>query len=228
MTARAYEAGLAEFRRSLEEAEAKGAGKLWRAGGRVSKKYPNKEDKTWWLAEGPTMVHNWYNFRMTNPNLDIWHTPEGIPAIELAIDVTLPGGVILKSHIDRVMVDVNTNETIIVDLKTGQPPKSGLQLAVYRLAIQEQFGTSPRYGSYWMARTGTLDTVYDLEQYSLDMVARWLRDVRKAIDLGIFIPNTNNWCSSCGVKNYCYTQGNMQYAPDFLGDLKEGSNGQEK
>jgi hypothetical protein len=227
---RAYEAGLTTFRDEMGEAEAKGAGKLWRAGGRVSKKYPNKEDKTWWLAEGPTMVHKWYNFRMTNPNLDIWHTPEGIPAIELAIDVELPGGVILKSHIDRVMVDVNTNETIIVDLKTGQPPKSGLQLAVYRLAIQQQFGKdqAPRFGSYWMARAGTLDTVYDLEQYNPDMVARWLRDVRKAIDLGIFVPNTNNWCSSCGVKNYCYTQGNMQYAPDFLGDLKEGSDGEKE
>ena len=221
MSNRAYEAGLAAFRESMLEAEEKGEGKPWRAGGRASKKWPEKENKDWWMAEGPTMVHNWYNFRMTNPNLDIWHTPEGVPAIELAVNVELPGGVNLKSYIDRVMVDTTTGDTIIVDLKTGQPPKSGLQLAVYRLALLQLFNDAPRYGSYWMARAGTLDTVYDLTEYNPDMVARWLRDVKKAIDMGLFVPNTNNWCSSCGVKDYCYTQGNMEYAPDFTGDLVE-------
>jgi len=196
---------------------------VFRAGGRTSKKYPNKEDASWWKAKGPEFIHNWYNFRMTNPHLDIWTAPDGTPAIELKVAAKIPGDVILKGYIDRVMVDTNTGKTIIIDLKTGQAPKSGLQLAIYRLAMLEQYGEAPEYGSYWMARTGVLDTIYELEDYSPKMVARWLRDAKKSIDLNIFIPNTNNWCDYCEVRDMCYTRGNKQFAPTFDADLTEGA-----
>ena len=224
MSARAYQAGLDEFHRYFnEDVASKPAGTVFRAGGRKTTKFPNKEDDTWWKAKGPEFVHNWYNFRMTNPHLDIWTTPDGTPGIELQVAVQIPGDVILKGFIDRVMVDSNTGKTIIIDLKTGQPPKSGLQLAVYRLAMLEQYGEAPEYGSYWMARTGVLDNIYQLDQYSPKMVSRWLRDTKKMIDMGVFIPNTTNWCSTCEVKDSCYTQGNTQYAPDFESDLTEGA-----
>ena len=224
MSARAYEAGLAAYHKYFDEDVAsKPEGAVFRAGGKVSKKYPNKEDGTWWKAKGPEFVHNWYNFRMTNPHLDIWTTPDGTPAIELAVGVVLHGGIVLKGYIDRVLVDTNTGKTIIVDLKTGKSPKSGLQLAIYRLAMLEQYGESPEYGSYWMARTGVLDTIYDLNQIPPEMVSRWLRDARKSIDMGIFIPNTNNWCDYCEVKDMCYTRGNKQFAPTFDADLTEGA-----
>ncbi len=224
MSARAYEAGLAGFHKYFDEDVAsKPEGTVFRAGGRVSKKYPNKEDASWWKAKGPEFIHNWYNFRMTNPHLDIWTAPDGTPAIELQVAAKIPGDVILKGYIDRVMVDTNTGKTIIIDLKTGQAPKSGLQLAIYRLAMLEQYGEAPEYGSYWMARTGVLDTIYELEDYSPKMVARWLRDAKKSIDLNIFIPNTNNWCDYCEVKDMCYTRGNKQFAPIFDADLTEGA-----
>lgn len=219
MTNAAYEAGMAAFRESIAQAEADNAGKPWRSGGRATKAYPNKEDKTWWMAEGPTLVHNYYTWRLKNPNLDIWVTPEGTPAIELGISVNLPGDVTLKSFIDRVFVDKVTGETMIVDLKTGQPPKSGLQLAVYRTILQEQFGNAPTYGAYWMARSGTLDTVYNLNQYPDEMIQRWMRDVKKAIDARVFVPNITNLCNTCGVQKYCYAFGNTQYQPDFMDDL---------
>jgi RecB family exonuclease len=211
------------FRASIAQAEADNAGKPWRAGGRATKAYPNKEDKTWWMAEGPTLVHNYYTWRLGNPNLEIWRTPEGTPAIELGISVNLPGGITLKSFIDRVFVDRKTGETMIVDLKTGQPPKSGLQLAFYRTILAEQFDVTPTYGAYWMARQGTLDTVYDLRQYPTSMVQRWLRDAQKAIDLGVFIPNMTNLCNTCGVQKHCYAFGNSEYKPDFDDDLGEAS-----
>lgn len=221
MSAVAYEAGLAEFRRAFAEEEAKAPSGTWRAGGRATKAYPNKEDKTWWMSEGPTMVHNYYNWRMQNTNLDIWHTPEGVPAIELGISVTLPGDVTLKSYIDRVFVDRVSGETMIVDLKTGKPPQAGLQLAVYRLALQQQFGEAPRYGAFWMGRQGTLDKVYDLDTYPIPMVERWMRDVKKAIDMQIFVPHINMMCDYCGVKKFCYAHGSTEYIPDFASDLLE-------
>ena len=220
MSAVAYEAGLAAFRETLEAEVAKAPNGPWRAGGRATKAYPNKEDKLWWLAEGPTMVHNYYTWRKQNPNLDIWHTPEGVPAIELGISVTLPGDVTLKSYIDRVFVDKATGQTMIVDLKTGKPPQAGLQLAVYRLALQQQFGEAPRYGAFWMGRQGTLDKVYDLDTYPIPMVQRWMRDVKKAIDMQIFVPHVNMMCDYCGVKKFCYAHGSTEYVPDFDSDLE--------
>lgn len=219
-----YEVGLATFRESFAEAEAKGAGKTWKAGGRATKKFPNKEDKTWWMAEGPTMVHNYYNWRMQNPNLEVWRAPDGTPGIELDMNVTIVGNVIVKGKIDRVFQDKNTGQLIIVDLKTGKPPASGLQLAVYRLALDAQFGVSPDYGAYWMARGGTLDKVWNLNEYPIKMVSRWLRDTKKAIDMGVFIPHTGILCDYCGVRKHCYAFGNNEYLPDFDNDL----NGEDK
>lgn len=220
-----YEVGLATFRESFAEAEAAGAGKTWKAGGRASKKFPNKEDKSWWLSEGPTMVHNYYNWRMQNPNLEVWRTPDGTPGIELDMNVTIAGNVIVKGKIDRVFQDKNTEQLIIVDLKTGKPPASGLQLAVYRLALDAQFGVAPDYGSYWMGRTGTLDKVWNLNEYPIKMVSRWLRDTKKAIDMGVFIPHTGILCDYCGVRKHCYAFGNNEYLPDFDNDLNGEDNG---
>lgn len=224
MSAVAYEAGLAAFREYFQEETAKFAGKNMRAGGRATKQYPGKEDDKWWLAEGPTMVHNYYNWRLQNPNLDIWHTPEGIPAIELDINVNLPGGITVKAFIDRVFEDKVTGQKIIVDLKTGKSAQSGLQLAVYRTILLEQFGEAPDYGAYWMARQGTLDTVHDLRTFPADMIQRWLRDVKKAIDGHIFVPNMSQGCDWCGVKKFCYAYGNVEFVPNFTDDLKENTN----
>ena len=221
----AYQIGLDAFHQSFAEAEAAGAGKPWKASGRATKKFPNKEDKLWWMSEGPTMVHNYYNWRMQNQNLKVWLTPDGTPGIELDMSVEIPGGVIVKGKIDRVFQDENTGQLIIVDLKTGKPPSSGLQLAVYRLALEAQFGVAPDYGSYWMGRSGTLDKVWNLNEYPIKMVSRWLRDTKKAIDLGVFIPNMGMLCDYCGVRKHCYAFGNNEHVPNFEDDLNGENNG---
>jgi putative RecB family exonuclease len=219
----AFKAGVDAFRESLLEEEKQHDGKVWRSGGRASKRWPNKEDREWWLAEGPTMINNYLVWRKNNPQLEIWHTPDGTPGIEIAINVKM-AGVLLNSKIDRVFVNRNTNKTIIVDLKSGKPPQSGLQLAVYRLAMIEQFGqeNAPAHGAYWMAREGSLNQIYDLDQYPVAMVSRWLRDVRKAIEMQIFVPNVGHQCYAfCSVQRYCYAHGNLQYLPVFASDLLE-------
>jgi hypothetical protein len=218
----AFQAGVDAFKESLAQAEKENEGKVWRASGRASKRWPNKEDRTWWYSEGPAMINNYLAWRKNNPQLEIWHTPEGIPAIEIAVMVDMPG-VLLNSKIDRVFINKNTGKTLIVDLKSGKPPASGLQLAVYRVAIMQQFGEelAPAHGAYWMAREGNLDQVYDLEQYPIPMVSRWLRDIKKAINLEIFVPNTSALCYSCSVRKHCYAHGATTYLPDFASDLLE-------
>lgn len=212
----AYQAGLDAFRDSFLTETATFTGNV-RAAGRANA----KEGKDWWLTNGAGMVHAYYNWRITHSNLEIWHTPDGVPAIELETNITLPDGTVLKAFIDRVFQDKVTGDLIIVDLKTGKnSPGTALQLAVYRLCIEETFGVSPRYGSFWMARQGNLDHVYDLDVMPPAAVSRWLRDARKAMELGIFIPKVGKDCSWCGVKDHCYTQNPALPRPDFSSDLK--------
>ena len=73
-----------------------------------------------------------------------------------------------------------------------------------------------------MSRGGKLDIVYDLTFYGEDMVARWMRDVKKSIDQELFVPNVTMMCNFCGVKESCYAYwGNMTHAPVFKSDLGE-------
>lgn len=209
-----YGLGLQAFRETLDREVEGFDGPPRAAGGR------SPEDGQWWQANGANMVWAYYQWRMNNPNLGIWHTPDGTPAIELETNITLPDGTLLKAFIDRVMEDKATGELLIVDLKTGKnTPTSPLQLATYRLCIEETFGVSPRKGGFWMARTGTLDAVHDLDRFPPQMVSRWLRDVKKAIDLQLFVPRISKDCGWCGVKQHCYTQNPAIPRPDFLSDL---------
>lgn len=213
----AYQAGLKAFTDTFAEEEAGFNGSLARAAGRATA----KEDKAWWIKNGPSMVFSYYQWRQANPNLVIWHTPDGVPAIELECNITLPDGTVLKAFIDRVFEDRNTGQLLIVDLKSGKTtPATALQLAVYRLCIEETFGVSPKHGAYWMARGGTLDAIHDLERIPPVMVSRWLRDVKKAIDLRLFVPHLTRDCASfCGVREHCYTQNPAVPTPDFTSDI---------
>lgn len=226
MSAIAYEAGLAAFRESIASYEKEHVGKVFRAGGRATKAFPNKEDKSWWMAEGPNMVHAYYNWRLSNPNLQVWTAPNGVPAIELEVNVMLPDGTMLKSFIDRVFEDVNTGEQIIVDLKTGKPPATALQLGVYRLALQQTFDLAPRYGAYWMGRQGGLDQVHDLSQFPPATVASWMQQVADMIRAGYFVPHVSQRCGFCSVKSHCYAW-NPSLNPDAYLSLdthEEGEN----
>jgi len=177
-------------------------GAVLRAGGRVSKAYPNKEDGTWWKEHGPKQIEAWAEWRKNNPNLDILNV-NGEPAIEIAVSAELDG-VRLQGVIDRVFVDKATGETMIVDLKTGSyPPASQLQLGFYRVALEQTAGINPQYGAYWMARQGVLSQVEEL-WHPTEMVTAWLRQTKQLIDDNVFLPHITNMCKSCGVRDYCY------------------------
>jgi hypothetical protein len=204
MTATAYDAGMATFRASLDEAKAARPSEVWRVGGRRTKAYPDKENEAWWYTEGAKLVHAYYDFRMTYPNLRIWRTPTDIPAIELEMNVRISDEVTLKCFVDRVFEDTKTGDLLLVDLKTGKAPPSALQLAVYNLALQETFGTSCRYGAYWLARQGSLDTIHDLTALPHHTVRTWLIDTTTQIRAGRFVPKMSERCGYCGVKEHCY------------------------
>ena len=197
----------------------------WRTAGRKTKALPNGEDKDWWAEEGLNMVRRYREWREANPNINIWHTPQGEPAIELQVIVRLEDGTMVKGYIDRIYQDFTSGELLIGDLKTGSKTPAPIQLAVYAMAVEQTFGIRIKYGAYWMAREGTLSTPIDLDKYPSSMVSRWLRDTNKALSLGIFTPHVGMACGWCGLRDNCYIWADDAPTPDFNDDLNtaEGS-----
>ena len=172
-----------------------------RVGGRATKANPNKEDVTFWQSTGPQWVQAYIDWRKANPDWKLWKTPQGAPAIELAM---LPefAGVPVKMILDRVF-EVN-GELVIVDLKTSQQtPTNTLQLGFYKVGMLKTFGIDVKWGTYWMARQHGVSPLVSLEQYTEDKLEYLVAGFDKARKAGIFLPNTNNCQYKCGLTDYC-------------------------
>lgn len=172
----------------------------YKAGGRASKAYPNKEDIRWWHDNGPAMVEKWIAWR--GSGFQLWH-PEGYekPAIELAIDVPAED-FLLRMIIDRVFVNTS-GELFVLDIKTGsRTPTSDLQLALYAAGIERMFGVRPSLGAYWMARDGVTSPMVDLDYLPTEKIMSLVSSFDKMRKAGIFLPNLAN-CHYCSVSQHC-------------------------
>jgi hypothetical protein len=172
-----------------------------RVGGRATKANPQKEDVNFWQATGPQWVQAYIDWRKANPNWKLWKTPQGAPAIELAMQPEF-AGVPVKMILDRVF-EVN-GELVIVDLKTSQQtPTNTLQLGFYKVGILKTFGIDVKWGTYWMARQHGVSPLVSLEQYTEDKLEYLVSGFDKARKAGIFLPNTNNCQYKCGLTAHC-------------------------
>jgi len=183
-----------------------------RAGGRATKEYPNKEDASWWLANGPSMVEAWVRWRdaryaegwelLTQVNED----GELVPAIEVPFTVIL-GDTPVKGAIDRAFLKPDTT-ILVVDLKAGkQTPPGSSQTGLYGLALATTHGVQAHTGCFWMARTGEATTETSLLHYTPELVGSWYAAGRRIIEQEAFIPHVTSFCMSCGVRQYCTAQG---------------------
>lgn len=177
-----------------------------RVGGRATKANPNKEDATFWQSAGPRWVEAYIAWRKANPTWKIWTAPDGNPAIELALTPVV-AGVPIKMIIDRVF-EVN-GELVILDLKTSQQtPTSNLQLAFYKLGLEQHFGTDAlggeiKWGAYYMSRGSNISDMVDLSEYTYDKMEYLISQFDASRKAGIFLPNTNNCQYLCGLTAHC-------------------------
>lgn len=200
-----YAEGVKVFEQYVEtELERIGDGEI-RAAGRATKANPNGEDGAWWRENGPKQIQAWIDWRLANPNLKLAKF-NGTPAVEVEVSALFPNDVLLRGYIDRVFIDESTGEYLIVDIKTGsRTPVSPLQLAFYRVALEQTLDVSPKFGAYWMGRQGTLSSVQEL-WYPTEMIVSWLDKAKTIIDNELFIPHVTSFCSSCGVRESCTAQ----------------------
>lgn len=175
----------------------------WRAGGRATKAFPDKENDDWWIANGPAMVRNWINWRLgCGWDLAVF---DGVPAVELGFDFSLGAGddeFVVRMYLDRLFVSPD-GQLILVDLKSGSStPKDNLQLGMYAYGVEKCLGIRPSYGTFWKARDGATTQLVDLEPLSSDKVESIVIGFDKLRKQGIFLPNLSE-CGWCGFKDTC-------------------------
>lgn len=179
---------------------------------------PNFE---WWFWSGPyggeRDVERRYHIGLEQvekfmawrecPGQEIWITPDGTPAIELAFVVRF-GDVMVRGYIDAVVV-VN-GELRVRDYKTGNTPGDDFQLGVYARAIESMFpGVKVPSGDYFMAgKKGkpakVISPYSSLDHWTHDMVSDRFAEVEEQIQAGKFEPLPEpSKCGFCDVNYSC-------------------------
>ena len=183
-----------------------------RAAGRATKANPNKEDKTWWEANGLKQVEGWVEWVAARKAAG-WTLLE----VEASFEVTF-SDTSVRGFIDRVFV-TDTGETLILDLKTGsRQPQSTVQLGVYRQGYLKTTGTDSFLGTYFMTRSGKADyepTIHSLTHYTEDMLGRWYDRAKAIVEAGLFVPHVGPLCPSCSVAPYCEAVGGTRPTRSF-------------
>lgn len=186
----------------------------WRAAGRATKQWPHKEDRDWWLHAGPLMVRRWADF-LDSGQYNIWITPEGEPAIELAVEGRI-GDTDSRGFIDRVLVSVRQPEVpIVTDLKSGKQPEDHEQNATYSL-LAPDYWPEIVYGAYFMTRNGVLTVPTDMRPLMSGQVQYQFDQSRAGIEAGIFPAKRSMMCNYCDVAKFCFaTNGELSqdYSP---------------
>lgn len=174
------------------------------ATGRVSKAYPNKRDKQWWLENGPAMFNRWVAWSGSCPweLLNLNRGEDRREAVEFEVSDYI-GNDYVKAYVDRAYV-LASGEPVVVDLKTGvTKPSDVLQLGVYAVLMEKTLGVRPTYGYYWMAEDGGTSVPYDLSRYTEDYLDHLFQQQVRGMEAGVFLPHVTPFCSGCGVREFC-------------------------
>lgn len=178
----------------------------WLHYGRPTKEKPHGEDLAWFVKVAiPAAVEDYIEWRMQG-DWDVMEMPDGTPAIEIPFTFELPSGLPLRGVIDRVLVSTKTSQPLIVDLKSGQKPKTDGQLALYRFGLEKMipfrlFGWGAYY--YGMKRGGTLTQPIDISHWTPEMLQRVYDTADSIIAQRLFVPNPGEHCFHCPVARHC-------------------------
>ena len=133
----------------------------------------------------------------------LWLTPDGEPAAEIGFDLDMDG-VLVRGFIDAI---VETEDGLVVrDLKTGNNPSDEFQLAVYAVALEQQYpGVEIVGGDYHMVKQNSCEMIpRDIREWSREDVIREFKDVEKKIEAGDFPPSPSEKnCRFCSVAESC-------------------------
>jgi putative RecB family exonuclease len=177
-----------------------------------------KEDREWWLDNAPGWVAAYVTAATARES--VIETVGGLPGMEVEF-MWSPRAVIageklpdVKGFIDQVHRFPN-GDVLIRDLKSGSTkPVDPLQLMVYRLALEDEFGVevpagAKWWGDWWMARPGSATRAVDLTDRAAVyyQVTNRLALMDGAERSGYYLANPSSMCSACGVRAACPVMG---------------------
>lgn len=173
----------------------------FRVSGAVTKKYPDREDKTFWDAEGPRMARSWATWREANPGYQLWKTPQGAWASELEMTVDF-GGTPLLAYVDRIMQ--LGDDLMVIDLKSGRHGEENtLQLHLYAAVIELACGVRPKLGAYFNCRKGELVYPETLDAVTTDDMVRVVQEFLAIAGDNVFLPQVGRHCTYCAYNADC-------------------------
>ena len=73
--------------------------------------------------------------------------------------------------------------------------------------MEMQFGVRPSKGYYYKARTAEFIESSGLDRWTIPVLTELFTKFNTAVEHEIFLPNIGMSCSTCGVKEYCYSVG---------------------
>jgi len=179
------------------------------------------QDESWWRLNGPGMVRAFADWYTSQPDVKVWITPDGRPAIELDLTVTF-GRVPVKMTPDLILQAGSA--LIVVDQKSGSSqPDNKRQLGLYACGLEKAYGVRPKYGTFFMAKgvsvKGSESRVYflppislDGPEYSVEYFTREFAIFDRAVAGGIFLANPGKQCHTCGVNRACVAFGGDEAA----------------
>lgn len=180
--------------------------------GKAAAAYGGKRNRDWWFDHGPKMIDNWVNWRKEHGWI-LWETPDGEPAIELELNIILPGDIPVKMVIDRIFV-LPSGLLAPVDLKTGsRMPEFPEQLGLYATGMELAYGPEfrPQWGFYWDAQKGTHGQPQPLDMYTPQYLSALYSEAIAGINAGSFLAKPANSCQNwCGQSRHCAAVGGAE------------------
>lgn len=183
-------------------------------------------DQAKWLTAGrpPQRVDHW---REMLPQMALrylewrkvtswqWAVSGGEPAIELRLEIEL-GGLPFVGILDRLAILPN-DSLGVVDVKSGKKPDSVLQLGAYATALELAGHERPKYGLYWLGKTGKHTAPVPLDKYTKDFYDQIFGEAAEGVRRGTFPPNPGDACRMCSVADACFTtDGRLSHLYDRL------------
>lgn len=177
----------------------------WRAGGRATKDWPNKQNGDWWAVNGEQMVADFVTWWAASGN-QVWTAPSGDSGVELGMVVDFDG-IPVKAFADLVMV-THDGELAVMDYKTGaSTPETSMQLGLYAVCVEKMFGVRPQVGYFYSARDAVAKPAENMHVWTYDLFCELFRQFELGLKNRIFLPNAGINCRTCGVAEYCHVNG---------------------
>ena len=132
---------------------------------------------------------------------------------ELGGSITL-GDIVVRWTAD-VVLEWPDGQLTVRDIKTGNKGnvKSNLQLGIYKLGLQENFGIEVTQGEFWFTKDGTSGGYDNLQRYTRSYIEDLFVSLERGIAGKVFLPNPGSHCKFCGVKPFCRELGVIGNVP---------------